>query len=373
MTELILNSTEHKVDVNKLRYEFKSPIRFDNSFISLTQAVFYNFFHNVKQNYEMKVKKDNTFYNISFIDSMLEVEDVNKIINDELIRHKLLTEDDPPIISIIADIKTFKIIILVERGYELHLDDNFSRMLGFSYKILKKGLQRSDLTPQINRINYLKIYSNIIDNENNPYYLSNVFIKSNVCELTVYNENNKYKKQKIINDVFNYIEIEIFDEENEKIEMTDYFSVSLYIHQIYMTELEKLFKDIQNQLNNESKKYTKLKVCKYSFEVSKVAILSISTGLSFISIFAILSMILIPILDSVKHTLNVDYRINITKLKKDLLKELLNYKSTTYKHLNNKNSKQNIIAKTSMNTKTDKNREAFKNTIVSFISSGVME
>ena len=44
MTELILNSNERKVDVNKLRYEFKSPIRFDNSFISLTQAVFYNFF-----------------------------------------------------------------------------------------------------------------------------------------------------------------------------------------------------------------------------------------------------------------------------------------------------------------------------------------
>ena len=91
-------------------------------------------------------------------------------------------------------------------------------------------MQRSDLIPQINRINYLKIYSNIIDNENNPYYLSNVFIKSNVSELSVYNENNIYKKQGIINDVFNYIEIEIFDEENEKIEMTDYFSVSLYIH-----------------------------------------------------------------------------------------------------------------------------------------------
>ena len=27
MTEHILNSNEHKVDVNKLRYEFKSPIR----------------------------------------------------------------------------------------------------------------------------------------------------------------------------------------------------------------------------------------------------------------------------------------------------------------------------------------------------------
>ena len=138
MTELILNSNEHKIDVNKLRYEFKSPTRFENSLISLTQAVFYNFFHNIKQNYEMKVKKDNTFYNISFIDSMLEVEDINKIINDELIRHKLLTEDDPTIISIIADINTFKIIVLVERSYELHLDDDFAHMLGFSYKILKK-------------------------------------------------------------------------------------------------------------------------------------------------------------------------------------------------------------------------------------------
>ena len=161
---------------------------------------------------------------------MLEVEDINKIINDELIRHKLLTEDDPPIISIIADINTFKIIILVERGYELHLDDNFAHMLGFSYKILKRDLQRSDLTPQINRINYLKIYSNIIDNKDNPYYLSYIFIKSNASELTVYNENNIYKKQKIINDVFNYIEIEILDEKNQKIEMIDYFSVSLYTH-----------------------------------------------------------------------------------------------------------------------------------------------
>ena len=138
MTELILNSDEHKIDVKKLRYEFKSPIRFYNSFILLTQATFYNFFHNVKQNYEIKVKRDNTFYNICFIDSMLEVEDINKIINNELIRHELLTEEDPLIISIIPDINTLKIIILVERGYELHLDDDFAHMLGFSHEILKK-------------------------------------------------------------------------------------------------------------------------------------------------------------------------------------------------------------------------------------------
>ena len=101
-----------------------------------------------------------------------------------------------------------------------------------------------------------------------------------------------------------------------------------------MKRLEKLFEDIQNQLNNEKIKHRKLKICKYSFEISKVCILSLATGLSFISIFAILSMILIPIIDSIKHNSNVDSRLNLTKLKKDLLKELLNYRSTIYKQLN---------------------------------------
>ena len=108
MTELILDSNLHKINSNKLRYEFKSPIRFDNSLMSLTQTIFYNFFHNVKESYQMKVKKDNTFYTISFIDSMLEVPNINKIINNVLIRHELLTEDDPPIISILTDIRRLK-------------------------------------------------------------------------------------------------------------------------------------------------------------------------------------------------------------------------------------------------------------------------
>ena len=100
-----------------------------------------------------------------------------------------------------------------------------------------------------------------------------------------------------------------------------------------MDNLDKLFEDIEFQLNNESRKYRKLKICKYSFEISKVAILSLATGLSFISIFAILSMILIPIIDSVKHNSDVNSRLFQTKLKKDLLKELSNYKSSTYKEL----------------------------------------
>ena len=233
MSELILDSNEHKVDSNKLRYEFKSPIRFDNSFMSLTQCIFYNFFHNVKESFQMKVKKQTEFYKyytISFIDSMLEASDINRIINDELIKHKLLTEDDAPIISILTDINTFKIVVIIQNGYELILDDNFARMLGFSDKIIKKYLQRSDLTPQINSINYLEIYCNVIDNKNNPYYLSNIFIKSNLGELTVYSEPSFFKEQKITNNNFNYIEFEFLDEKNNKIEMTDYFSISIYIH-----------------------------------------------------------------------------------------------------------------------------------------------
>ena len=100
-----------------------------------------------------------------------------------------------------------------------------------------------------------------------------------------------------------------------------------------MNVLDKLFSDIEFQHKDESMKYRRLKICKYSFEISKVVILSLSTGLAFISIFAILSMILIPIIDSIKHNSDVDSRLFQTKLKKDLSKELLNYKSSTYKEL----------------------------------------
>ena len=100
-----------------------------------------------------------------------------------------------------------------------------------------------------------------------------------------------------------------------------------------MKELDDLFNDIKVQLNIEKLKYKRLKICKYSFEISKVAILSLATGLSFLNIFAILSIILIPVIDTSKNTANIDQRIVMCKLKKDLLKELHNYKATTYKNL----------------------------------------
>ena len=97
--------------------------------------------------------------------------------------------------------------------------------------------------------------------------------------------------------------------------------------------LDKLFDHIEIQLKEETDKYKKSKICKYVFELSKIGILSLSVGLSFISIFSISSLILIPIIDGAKNNSNVDKRLYNTRLKKDLLKELMNYKSNTYKEL----------------------------------------
>ena len=77
-----------------------------------------------------------------------------------------------------------------------------------------------------------------------------------------------------------------------------------------------------------------MKICKCSFEISKIVILSlISTGLSFINAFAIISLIFIPIIDAIKNNSDVDHRLYESKLKKNLLKELLNYKTQTYGEL----------------------------------------
>ena len=100
-----------------------------------------------------------------------------------------------------------------------------------------------------------------------------------------------------------------------------------------MKRLEKIFNDINMQLKEEKTKYTKLKICKYCFEISKICILSLSTGLSFINTFAIISLIFIPVIDTIKNSSDVDHRLYESKLKKNLLKELLNYKTQTYTEL----------------------------------------
>ena len=100
-----------------------------------------------------------------------------------------------------------------------------------------------------------------------------------------------------------------------------------------MKQLKKIFEDINIQLKEEKLKYKRLKICKYSFEIIKICILSLSTGLSFINAFAIISLIFIPIIDTIKNSSDADHRLFESKLKKNLLKKLLNYKTHTYEEL----------------------------------------
>ena len=100
-----------------------------------------------------------------------------------------------------------------------------------------------------------------------------------------------------------------------------------------MKRLETIFEDISIKLKEKKTKYRKLKIYKYSFEISKICILSLSTGLSFINAFAVISLIFIPIIDTIKNNSDVDHRLYESKLKKNLLKELLNNKTQTYTEL----------------------------------------
>ena len=178
--EIEINSNDHKILNNKLRYYFNDTVKFENNSISLMESVFYTYFENIKETYSMKVKKDNDFYNIDFIDSQLEISNINNILQNHLIKLGLQSEDDSPKIQIIADVNTSSILIFIEKGLELHIDKDFQRIFGYSYGIIRNTIQRSDLTPNVNKLNYIKNFLNIVDNKTEENYLSKVFVKSSV-------------------------------------------------------------------------------------------------------------------------------------------------------------------------------------------------
>ena len=193
------------------------------------ECTFRTYFENVKSNYSMKVKYEGAFYNIDFIDTQLEIFDINNILQDHLIKFNLQTEDEKPKIQIISDVNTYSVLIFIEKGFELHLDKNFKRILGYDYSILKNVMQRSNVVPKVNRFNYIKIFLNIVDNKIQENYLTKVFVQSSIGNLNLYMPNSIYKTKNILNSQFEYIEVTFLDESNEPIEFIDSFSMSLYI------------------------------------------------------------------------------------------------------------------------------------------------
>ena len=193
--EIDINSGEHKISNNKLRYYFDNITKFENNKVSLMECMFRTYFQNIKSNYSMLVKYDGGFYNINFIDSQLEIFDINNILQDHLIKFNLQSEDETPKIQIISDVNTYSVLIFIEKGFELHLDNNFQRIFGYDYSILKNVMQRSNVTPKVNKLTCIKIFLNIVDNKTQENYLTNVFIQSSVNNLNLYMPNSLYKQK----------------------------------------------------------------------------------------------------------------------------------------------------------------------------------
>ena len=57
-------------------------------------------------------------------------------------------------------------------------------------------MQRSNKTLKVNRLNYIKIFLNIVDNKIQENYLTKVFIQSSVGNLNLYMPNSIYKTKK---------------------------------------------------------------------------------------------------------------------------------------------------------------------------------
>ena len=226
MTEFIINTNEHKINENTLRLNFKKPIRFTNSNISLTNMIFYNYFPNIDENYKIYMNYDNQTTIINFSKGAYNIDDINDIINLEL-NEKYDFKIDK--INIIIDVNQYSILIILEEGFTIILDENFKKSFGFSNGIINKSYARSDLTPNIDRVKYLKIFSNIVDNTNDDNFLSNIFINSDISNLITFNECNIYIKQKIYENTFNFLEINIKDQNNRDIELKDFFQISVYI------------------------------------------------------------------------------------------------------------------------------------------------
>ena len=128
MTEFILNSIDHKINDNTLRFNFKKPIRFTNANISLTNAKFYNYFPNVFENYKIYVNYNNETTIVNFSKGAYNVNDINNIINLELNEKYDFKEDKT---NIVTDVNQYSILIILEEGFTIVLDENYKKIIRF--------------------------------------------------------------------------------------------------------------------------------------------------------------------------------------------------------------------------------------------------
>ena len=123
----------------------------------------------------------------------------------------------------------YAILIVIKENWILELDKNFMDLFGSEKNIFEEGYHRSTKTPNLDKTKFLKIYCNLVDNKEGNEFLTNVFIKNNISDQIIYENHNNYKRKKILDTSFNYIEVCIKNENNEDIIMKDFFQISIYV------------------------------------------------------------------------------------------------------------------------------------------------
>ena len=227
--EYILRSNQHKIKNNCLRYNFQKPIRFEKQYVSLTSMIFYNYFENITDKFKLTIKNKIQSYTINFTNGSYYVSDISKIIDNEIKENFNNVSEKEKYIQIVVDVNRYAILIVIKKDWTLELDKNFMDLFGFEKNIFQEGYHRSTLIPKLDKTKFLNIYCNLIDNREDSKFLSNVFIKNDIGEQVLYENHNNYKRKKILNTSFNYIEVCIKNENDEDIIMTDYFQINLYI------------------------------------------------------------------------------------------------------------------------------------------------
>ena len=227
--EYILTSNQHEVKNNCLRYTFQKPIRFENQYISLTSMIFYNYFENISDKFKLTIKNKTQSHTINFTNGSYYASDISRIINDEIKNNFNNISENEKYIQIIVDVNRYAILIIIKENWTLELDKNFMNLFGFEKNIFQEGYHRSSKTPNLDKTKFLKIYCNLVDNREDNEFLTNIFIKNNISDQVTYENNNIYKRKKILDTTFNYIEVCIKNENNEDVIMKDLFQISLYI------------------------------------------------------------------------------------------------------------------------------------------------
>ena len=225
--EYILSSDQHRSKNNCLRYTFQKPIRFQNQYISLTSMTFYNYFENITDKFKLTIKNKTQSHTINFKNGSYHVSDISKIINDE-IKENFNVEEEK-YIQIVIDVNRYAILIAMKNDWVLELDKNFMDLFGFEKNIFQEGIYRCTLIPNLDKTKFLKIYCNLVDNKEDNMFLSNIFIKNNIGEQIIYENHNNFKRKRILDASFNYIEVCVKNQKNEDITITDLFQISFYI------------------------------------------------------------------------------------------------------------------------------------------------